>query len=139
MDYAVKIRPLTQDDRERLTVLIESLISKVGSGKFRNLITSDESDVAGGKTKKDDSGYIHLGIELLTLMVQFIDAEIKPWFISLAGVTEEEFKKLPFDIEMQIIEQIMEAPEVNSFFSTPSRLVKKMRGFVDGLKGGSDQ
>jgi hypothetical protein len=135
----LKIRVLKVKDRELLSELIKKLAEKVQSDDILSFMIDDsqgeagpvpdtELGSAGAETKKkagEKARYLKIGIKLLTLMIDFLETDIKKWFASLVDIPFSEFPDLPFDAEMVILRQIVDAPEVESFFSNALQLYKK--------------
>lgn len=132
----IKIRPLLRKDRKTVAGLIKKLVDKIGSSSLLTLISSD---VATGKKtvasveSDTDQKLINIGVQMVKQMFEAIEDDVAAWFADLIGVTVEDFDKMPFDVEIKIIEQIVAAPEAADFFTGALRLSKKMQGFAGTL------
>ena len=123
----IKIRPLKRKDRKTISNMILNLVDKLGDDSVLSIISIKDS---GGEKKEESKNfdpYIKTGFELIKLMFQVIEDDCAKWFADLLQVKPEELDDLPFDVEMQIIQQIMEAPEVGNFFSIASGQYKKIQ------------
>jgi hypothetical protein len=132
----IKIRPLLRKDRKTVAGLIRKMVDKLGSSSLLTLISSD---VATGKKTaatvepETDNKLITIGIDMFKMMLEVIEDDVAAWFADLINVKVEEFDNLPFDIEIKILEQIVEAPEAADFFTGALRLSKKMQGFANSF------
>jgi hypothetical protein len=130
----MKIRPLTVEDRDVLAGMVKKLADKLGDTNLLNFIFPDGATKAGGKAEektegKDGLSYTTIGIKVLKLLLETLSSDVRSWFSSLANTTPEEFKKMPFDTEVVIIEQLVNSTEAENFFTGALRLYKKMQGF----------
>ncbi len=123
----IKIRPLLRSDRKKLTAMIESLAVKFGSTELLNLISST---IKTDKENNSGSSVAGVGIQVINLLREFLEDDFCNWLAELINKTPEEFNNLPFDIEVQIIEQIVNAPEFENFFTGASRLANKIKKFL---------
>jgi hypothetical protein len=142
---AIKIRDLTVADRDLISDLIKKLVVEIGSNEILRMMVSDSAaeekkpDGADGQTGVSDKKYALLVIEIIKKMIEVMGGDVRQWFASLIGVTPEEFKALPFDTEVTIIEQLVAVEESNRFFSRVLALSSKIRGFVPGLSAKKGQ
>lgn len=139
----IKIRALTVADRDWLSDLIKKLVSKLGANEILRYMVSDNDTESAekpeGQPKEEDKKYALLVVEMIKMMIDVIGDDVRKWFASLINVSAEEFKNLPFDTELVIIEQLIALEESNRFFSRALALSSKIKGFVNGLKGKSTQ
>lgn len=114
-----KIRSLTRADRKTLTKIFVTLIEKLGRSDLMNIISStaaaDPTDT--GAAEEASASLIKLAADLIGQSIEILEGQVEAWFADLLGVTVEEFNALPFDIEIDVIEQIKEAPEAGAFFT----------------------
>lgn len=134
----VTIRKLTRRDRVTLTNLIKKFVSISGTESLVNMAPSPKGseEPEGGAPGSESSGgtaeILESAFGLLEQMLDVIEADVTDWFQSLIGVAErEEYDSLGFDIETEVIEQILEQKGFVDFFSRGSRVVKKIRALVD--------
>jgi hypothetical protein len=131
----IEIRPLIMDDRDMVAELFKELADKIGSKDILNMMKLDTESVEEVTEKPEEeigekqgkSRYYDIGYKLLTFCIEVLKTQVREWFASLAQCKVEEFGKLPFDAEVQILEQIFAAPEVDNFFSGALRLYKKTK------------
>jgi hypothetical protein len=143
----LKIRSLTIRDRDWLSDLIKKLVAELGSKDILKLMVSDneaepekkEGGDGAEQVSEKDKKYALLVIEIIKLMIDVIGGDVREWFASLIEKTVEEFKDLPIDTELVIIEQLVAVEESNRFFSRALALSSKIKGFANGLKGRSPQ
>jgi hypothetical protein len=126
----MKIRKLTVADRKRLTSLIKKLTDTTGDKSLLKIISSTRAATVSSETEdSEQDSSILVGLNLLKALLETLETETQEWFSSLIGVTVDEFYNLPIDTEALIIQQIVEAEEIKSFFTIVSGLVSKMQSF----------
>jgi hypothetical protein len=133
----IKIRKLKYKDRKTLSALIGKLADKIGTKGITDIIVSDISGVTDDeKTVPDKNAvFVKIGVELLDRAFKFLENDVREWFSDLIGIDKEKFNDdMPFDIEMIIIEQLVEAKEINSFFTHALRAFNGMKGYVRQAK-----
>lgn len=131
MSEQLKIRPLKRKDRVEVAAMIRKLVDRIGSADLTNLIVSDSgAERAEGATAKKDETFKRIGVEVVKLLLQFVEEDVTAWFASLLNVTVEELNEMDFDIEIQIIEQLVAREEANRFFTGALRLSKTMKQFA---------
>jgi hypothetical protein len=137
MNSEFKIRPLIRKDRVVLTAMIEKMVGKVGNRSIMHLISSEQSEPVegGGEKKSPDDVYSKVGMSILRQLLEVVEDDFVSWLRSLVNKTAEEFDNLPFDIELDIIEQIVESKWAADFFTRALRLAKKTQGFRNQLQG----
>jgi hypothetical protein len=116
-----KIRELKRKDRKTVAAMIRKLVEKIGSTDLLNMIVTDTTAIApqnsdAAKPEKKDR-YTAIGVEVVKLMIDVIEDDVAVWFADLLGVTVAEFDEMPVDIEVEIINQLIAAPEANRFFT----------------------
>jgi hypothetical protein len=132
----IKIRPLIRKDRKLLTAMIRKLADKIGTAGLMNIIVSEPAGVPGGDSKpkpKEENVFTRVGIEIVKQLLDILEEDVSAWFADLVGRSPDEFDKLPFDVDMIIIEQLANSEEANSFFMRASRVLNKMKTFAPGL------
>lgn len=127
----VKIRGLKRRDRVAVAAMIRKLVDKIGSAELMNLIVSDTGaeKTDESATKRDDT-FKKIGVEVVKLLLQFLEEDVTEWFASLLNVTVEQLNDMDFDIEIQVIEQLVAAEEANRFFTGALRLSRSMKQFA---------
>jgi hypothetical protein len=133
----IKIRELKKKDRTFIVSLIKKFVDKFGNDSITKIMVSDSEATASKDAVESDDQFKKIGVELVNLLLQTLEEDVTNWFIDLLGCTPEAFEDMPFDIELQIIQQIMEAKEVNRFFTLPSLLASKMPGLANRLSPGN--
>lgn len=127
-EVKVKIRKLCRKDRKTLTELITKFVAKTGQHDLVSMVpnSGDDKDTVD-KNPKEMMLFI---FKMLTDMVKHIDGEITPWFADLIGVPEDEFDELPFDVEVDIIDQLISSAKFVDFFFKVSQVRKKIKDLV---------
>jgi hypothetical protein len=135
MGAKIKIRDLTVADRDWLSDLIKKLVVKLGASEILKYMVSDDttSPEEKGETGKPKERYVLLAIEIFKLLLEVMSGDVREWFASLAQVEPDKFKDLPYDAELQIIEQLVALGEADHFFERLLALSNKMKGSVGGL------
>ena len=127
-DYP-KVRELTRKDRKKLSELIKLFAERSGNLKLTEMLPGQK-----GKGKDTDKvvntdQVYELIKSVLQSLLDWVEAELTAWFMDLIGVTsQEDYDKLPFDIEVHIIDQLIAQEGFNNFFSRASALYKTIRG-----------
>ena len=141
MGSELKIRALTVADRDVVSGLIEKLVAELGSPELLRLMVTDpeakEAPAEGEDT--DNKRYALFVIEIIKMAMKYLSSDVRAWFASLINVAPEEFKNLPFDTEVLILEQLVEVEKVNRFFSRLLALFRGMKGYADGLRAKSEK
>jgi hypothetical protein len=136
MHPTAKIRELKRKDRRILAEMIRKLADKIGDKSLLNLMVTDSEASASDPAavgKKDQ--FSKIGIEIVKLLIETLETDVSAWFADLLGVTVEQFDEMPFDVELQIIDQLISAEESNRFFTTASQLSSRMRESAARLSG----
>jgi hypothetical protein len=136
----MKIRELKRKDRKTVAAMIRKLVDKIGATDLLNMIVTDTTAIAPAKgaapkvekVEKTDN-YTKIGVEVVRLMLEVIEDDVAVWFSDLLGVTLEQFDELPVDIEIDIINQLIAAPESNRFFSGAWDLSRRTKEFAGKL------
>jgi len=130
MTQEIKIRALTVRDRKRLSALVQQLATTIGDRSLVNMISSQiakKAEVQESGPAEED--YVQVGLTILRKLLEVLEDETHDWFSDLIGVTREQFVDLPFDTEALIIEQIVEANEVSSFFTKALQLFSRIKQY----------
>jgi hypothetical protein len=135
MSDEIKIRTLKRKDRKTVAAMLRKLADKIGSNGILNIISSEKkSDKADENAAADsaDAGkvFAKIGIDLVKTALEFLEDDVAAWFADLVGKTPEEFDEMPFDVEMVIIDQLVNAEEANSFFTRALQIYNKIRKSV---------
>lgn len=133
-----KIRPLKVSDRKRLSGMIQKLTEVMGDESLLNAISSLNTTAVGGagsegEGSEGDGAVANVGLKIIKMLLQTLEDETQEWFADLLGVTPAEFLGLPFNTEMDVIEQIVQAEESSAFFTIASRLFKKTAPWLEKL------
>jgi len=123
----IKIRPLVQKDREILTNMILKL-SETNNEKFVFLTSKITSATANVKSGENNTQPILLlFLDIFKQLYFYLADDIKQWFASLLEIDILEFEKMPFNVELKIIEQLITSGDIADFFTTALQLAKKIR------------
>lgn len=128
----IKIRTLTVNDRIKLTDMIKNMAENFGHEYLLNAISPNP---ATAPKETDSNPATEYGIRIVRMLLETLQSDIHNWFANLIGKSYEEFCNLPIDAEVEILKQISEAPEVERFFTSASRLSKNTKSFQALLKG----
>ena len=131
-----KIRKLTRKDRKTFGKLIKTLADKTGKKKLIGMVpresTKPEGDEGIEEELPEDSAakILSLAHDILQQILEFAEEDISEWFADLLGKTKEEYDNLDFDIEMDVVEQLLESKGFTGFFSRGSQVYSKIKGFA---------
>jgi hypothetical protein len=131
----IKIRALTRKDTVTVAMLIKKMIDKAGRGYLLNLIASSEkpvnSDNSNEKEENSNDKLIEIGMDIILSLFDFVLEDVSAWFADLVNMSLEEYnEKAPFDADLRIVEQLLEAPDIKNFFTLALRESKMIRGFA---------
>jgi hypothetical protein len=135
-----KIRNLRYGDCIVVAKLIWKLVDKVKDlSDIFNLISAEISSKlknTGEETVdvKVTDTYVKVGSQLLNLLIQYLEDDLNEWFGSLLCISKDELLEMPFDTPFLIIEQLLNYPEADSFFTTALRVFNTMRGLSGRFK-----
>lgn len=132
----ITVREIKRKHRKMLTKLFEQFIDKFGSDKLANIIDST-FESKGEKTEEDKQSenkkMILFAVNILKQIFEFLDEDVKPLLSSLTDIPLDDFdEKAPFDIEVQVIQQLMDREEFLNFFIGASQAFKKMQRLGNG-------
>jgi len=119
------IRKITRKDRKTLSKLIKAFADRSGDAKITEMVPSlnPDGEKEAGKTEMYD-----LIKSVLEGLLEWVEEDVSKWFMDLIGVeSREEYDALPFDIEINIIDQLIAEKGFNNFFLRVSDLYKKIR------------
>jgi|WetSurMetagenome_2_1015567.scaffolds.fasta_scaffold84133_4 hypothetical protein len=132
----LKIRALERRDRKTLTALLEKLI-KADSGKgIYDLIVSGTQNSEAVEQKEDEQErkLLKISVDIISRAIRVLDEDVAAWFADLIGKSVEEFDHLPFDVETEILSQIVEADNFAGFFTGALRASSKIKTLLLSLK-----
>jgi len=122
------VRELTRRDRKKLSELVRAFAERSGNVKLTEMLPG-RSDAKSEETETDTDQTYELIKSILQGLIEWVEEEVTEWFMDLVGVTErDEYDRLPFDIEVHIIDELIAQQGFNNFFSRASELYKKIRG-----------
>jgi hypothetical protein len=135
----VKVRKLKRRDRVTLAKLIKKFADVAGSESLVNMVPSSdvkhEDSESEEVTKTNDTAEIlETAFKLLEQMLQVIEDDVSDWFCKLIDVTRDEYDDLDFDIEVQIVEQIVSQKGFEDFFSRGSQVLNKIKNLASPSK-----
>lgn len=126
MQYAKTIRPLKYGDFKRLKGMLGKYVEKTGDQALRKMISSAQaqgSASAQSSAEDEQNGQvITVFFDVIKQLAIHLDDELHAWFGDLLGVTPEQYEELPFDIDIQVLNQLKESPEIGDFFTGLSLL-----------------
>ena len=132
-----KIRELTRKDRKTFSALIQAFANRSGNIKLTEMVPAAKPEGSKGedKEKEADTDKIYELIKsVMAGLLEWAEDEVAVWFMDLIGVTDRtKYDALPFDIEMNIIDQLMESKGFTNFFLRASELFSKIRGLTGKL------
>jgi hypothetical protein len=123
----IKIRELVRRDLLTVANMIKKLVEKTGKQKLLGLISSGVSN-SKQENEPNEELWIGLGVDILMMLFEILQDDATAWFADLVGITPDEYNDGPVDIDLQVIEQLKEAPGVADFFTRALRVYKSMNG-----------
>lgn len=123
------IRTLKYGDFRKLSKLFEQLTVKIGDTSLLKLITADNSKQQESESNNDDS-ILKIGATILKSLIQYLEDDIAIWYADLCCVTPEIFEnEAPFNILIDVTNQILEQEDVKSFLAGASKLSNLIKGY----------
>lgn len=121
------VRELTRKDRKKLSELIKVFAERSGNIKLTEMLPGQKGKDEVAET---DTDKVYTLIKsVMQGLLEWVEDEVTLWFMELINVADrEKYDKLPFDIEVHIIDSLIAQKGFNNFFSRASVLYKKIRG-----------
>jgi len=118
-----RIRPLLKKDQRVVSGLLSKLADQFSRDNIREVISSaNEIAMAGDDGESGKAHVIEVFVRIFRDCMTMLREDVEAWFADLIGVTPEQYQELPIDIDMHVMNQLQEAPEVQRFFTGASRL-----------------
>lgn len=137
-EFDVKIRELTRKDRKTLTKLIQKFAKIKESPQLISMVPniSKEQNDEELQEKGENflSNILEFAFTLLEDMLKVIEEDITEWFLELSNLTQDEYDNGPFDIEIQIIQQIVTGKKFKDFFLRGSLVLKSIKVLAGQLR-----
>jgi hypothetical protein len=124
MSESIRIRKLTAGDARRLTGFIKRLIDEAKQAWLANIIKpvkakpQETAELSDGDQEKIAS----LFAEIVRMICDRYETDVTDWFADLLSITREQYLDLPFDTDIVVIDQIVNAEEFKSFFTKALRV-----------------
>lgn len=119
------LRPLTKGDQEKLARIFKSVMDSLDDHSLAEIMqySNDESESTGDLSEEERTSRL---IKVFMLFVEKALAnlytETSEFLASLIGKTLDEYRQMPFDIDIQVLEALKKEPGINNFFTGASRL-----------------
>lgn len=129
------IRKLTRKDRKTLTAMIEKMAAQLGDKSILKTMISDTTRAASDSAEEAKSDtYVAMGVKIFKTLYSLLEDDFCGWLADLCGMTIEEYDAQPFDIDIQVMNEIVDQKEFSGFFTGASVLASKTRQFVSHFK-----
>lgn len=130
----IKIRNLNWGDKEMMAGIINEIAETPEFCRIKELVVAqatkdkeDEGDLEE-KAKEQSKTMAELATNIFSIARERCLPQLKPWMLSLTGLSEEEFNKtMPFDVDVIILNQVLEQKGFSGFFSGASLLFNKIK------------
>jgi hypothetical protein len=133
-----QIRRLTARDRVTLTNIFKKAIIELKDDSIKRLISSNKTSASDSVDESTEESIgkvvIEIGASIIEKSLDILNEDLRDWFCDLLKITEDEFLDLPFDAEVQIVEQIRADPAAGNFFTTCWRRANLMHALETPLK-----
>jgi len=124
-----RVRELTRLDRKKLSELIKAFAERSGNIKLTEMLPGQKGEGKEKEAGVNTDQVYDLIKSVLQGLLEWVEDEVTAWFMDLIGYTNRDaYDRLPFDIEVNIIDQLVAQKGFNNFFSRASVLYKKIRG-----------
>lgn len=142
------IHSLLKEDQKAIAAMLGRLADEFDQAQIRDIISSarasDEGEGEEGTGPSDEdrkARVIEVFFTLFRRCMSNLTGDVELWLAGLIGKTPEEYQKLPFDIDICILNQVKEAPEVERFFTGALhlfRMTEALKSAWSQLKGAYD-
>ena len=122
-----KIRPLLKKDQKTISKMFLDMADQIDDQSIKAIITNASTNGTGKKSISEEerrANIIRVFMNLFARLSAHLYDEVSNFLADLINVNPEDYDQLPIDIDVRILEQVMEAPEVENFFIGVSRLFK---------------
>ena len=124
MDFTV--RQLKKKDQKVLTKMLFDLIDEIDDQSIQDIIKSSNNAAAGdGPALSDEeqrAQTIRVFMQIFKKLAANLEDKLNAFFADLIGDTPELYAERPFDIDIQIIDELNKRPEISNFFTGALRL-----------------
>jgi len=101
------------------------LAAKIDDESIKNIISNTSTSEAT-ESHDDESerkaNIIRVFMDLFQQLIMHLHEDVSNFLADLISLTPEQYAEESIDIDVQILEQMMEAPEVENFFTGVSRI-----------------
>jgi len=127
------VRVLTRKDRKKLSELIKAFAERSGSKELTKMIPGQKGEADDDEEGKEDTSekIYELVKSVMDGLLLWVEEDLNKWFMDLINVTDREvYDKMPFDIEVHIIDSLLKQKGFHNFFTRASALFKRVRGSI---------
>lgn len=118
---SIEVREVIVDD----VFTVTRMLSKVTKGARAEL-----AQALSDKKKGKNPDPTELGLALVQTLFVETEEDLKAWLASLVGKTTDEFKAMPANTVVDIVDGLVKQEGIMDFFERVSRLVTKAVGEV---------
>jgi len=137
-----RIRPLIKRDQRVVAGMLSKLADEFDESTLRDIISSTRSTAGDGEgagsAEVQRARVVEVFFALFRRCLVQMTADVEAWLAELIGVTPEQYQELPIDIDVQILNQMKEAPEVERFFTGALQLFSGTGWFQTALSRAKD-
>ena len=127
-DIYPKIRVLTRKDRKELTDLLKQYVKRPGNEKLAEMVPGNNKPETEDPKTKETQTY-ELIKSVMENLLQWFEEDVTKFFMRITDTqTIEEFDKMPFDIEIHILDECLKQKAFNNFFTRALDWYKKIQG-----------
>lgn len=136
----ITLRPLTRKDRRVFGNLLVKLVEKTGRKGLREMVPSTNVNNEKGYIEADEvtrnAKILEMAFGLLEGMLSFLDDDLSEWFVDLVNEVEtiDDFDKLGFNADLDVIGLLLEKEDFIDFFSKGSLVYNGIKGLASRLK-----
>lgn len=127
---AIEVRALTTED----LFTVAKMLSKVaGKSKVQILAAIKATGKSGEEGKLGEEGApdpAAFAFDIFKVIIDEVSDDLIAWMASLIEKQPDEFKKMPIEVTLEIVEVLVKKEDLRDFFARASRLIGSLRGAV---------
>lgn len=99
-----------------------SIVSMIRKGGKEAILKLQELNKGAADNQGAD---LERGMIIFDVAMEYAEKDLQTLFADLAGMTLEEYREAPYDVTLEIIEQLAEQEDLASFFKRAASFTKK--------------
>lgn len=101
------------------------IVSMIRKGGKEAILKLQDLNKKGAAPEDEKAAELERGMIIFDVAMEYAEKDLQALFADLAGMTLEEYKEAPYDLTLDIIEQLAEQEDLASFFKRAASFTKK--------------